>query len=80
MTTDFTPEQAAAVIVDLRRELAKARDALTAAELYFARHAETNAAVHCASTVQYSPLHARVASTLMGIDNALARTEGGEEQ
>ena len=81
MTTDLTPEQAAAVIVDLRRELAKARDALAAAQRYLAPHAEANAALHCASTVQYSPLHARVTSAIVGLDAALARTtEGGEEQ
>lgn len=62
-------------IADLRRELAKAREALAAAESYLARHAEMNAALHCAERVMHSPLHAKVAAALTGIDHALARTE-----
>ena len=63
-------------ITDLRRELAKARDALAAAERYLARRAESMAALHCATSVLYPPLHARVASAIAGADHALARTEG----
>ncbi|AZM46595.1 hypothetical protein DMB38_12915 [Streptomyces sp. WAC 06738] len=59
---------------DLRRELAKAHEALAAAEIHLARHAEANAALHCASTVMYSPLHAKVQAARVGIEHALRRT------
>jgi hypothetical protein len=62
-------------ITDLRRELEKARDALAAAEVHLARHAEMNAALHCAERVMYSPLHAKVTAAIAGIEHALARTE-----
>lgn len=62
-------------VIDLRRELAKAREALADAERHLARHAEANAALHCSERVMYSPLHAKVAAALHGIDHALARTE-----
>lgn len=63
------------IVTDLRRELAKAREALKGAEQHLARHAESNAALHCAERVMYSPLHAKVTAALHGIDHALARTE-----
>jgi len=63
-------------ITDLRRELAKARDALAATERYLARRSESMAALHCSGSVLYPPLHARVASAIAGADHALARTEG----
>lgn len=62
-------------VTDLRRELRKAREALDAAETHLARHAEANAALHCADTVMYSPLHAKVQMALHGVDHALRRTE-----
>lgn len=61
-------------INDLRRELAKAREALGAVEAHLARHAEMNAALHCATEVYYSPLHAKVTATMQGIGHALDRT------
>jgi hypothetical protein len=65
-----------ATITDLRRELEKARHALTAAQAHLAAHAEANAALHCASdSVMYSPLHAKVTGAIAGIDHALARTD-----
>jgi hypothetical protein len=62
-------------ITDLRRELEKAREALAGAEQHLARHAEMNAALHCAERVMYSPLHGKVAAAMNGVDHALARTE-----
>lgn len=62
------------LVTDLRRELEKARDALAAAEQHLARHAEMNAALHCAERVMYSPLHAKVHAAMTGVDHALART------
>ncbi|MGW8679598.1 hypothetical protein ACWGNN_00765 [Streptomyces sp. NPDC055817] len=62
-------------VTDLRRELEKARDALAATETHLARHAEMNAALHCADRVMYSPLHAKVAAAIGQIDHALARTD-----
>ncbi|MFD1274897.1 hypothetical protein ACFQ5X_51205 [Streptomyces kaempferi] len=62
-------------ITDLRRELEKARDALTDAAIHLARHAEMNASLHCATNVMYSPLHAKVTAAVRGIDHALDRTE-----
>lgn len=59
--------------VDLIRELAKASDTLAAAQTHLARHAEANAALHCATTVMYSPLHARVTAAIQGIDQAIKR-------
>lgn len=64
-------------ITDLRRELEKARLALIDAQSHLAAHAEMNAALHCAATVMYSPLHAKVSTAIAGIDHALARTEPG---
>lgn len=62
-------------VADLRRELEKTRETLTAVERHLARTAEANAALHVAERVMYSPLHAKVAATLAGIDHALARTD-----
>ncbi|MER5653469.1 hypothetical protein ABT076_10680 [Streptomyces sp. NPDC002131] len=61
-------------VTDLRRELEKAQIALIAALKHLGAHAEMNAALHCADRVMYSPLHAKVESTIGGIDHALART------
>lgn len=63
------------VVTDLRRELEKARLALIDAQSHLAAHAEMNAALHCATTVMYSPLHAKVTAAIVGIEHALARTE-----
>jgi hypothetical protein len=65
------------VITDLRRELEKARHALIDAQSHLAAHAEMNAALHCATTVMYSPLHAKVTAALGQIEHALLRTEPG---
>jgi hypothetical protein len=62
-------------ITDLRRELEKAHEALTATETYLARHAEMNAALHASERVLYSPLSAKVVAAIAGIDHALERTE-----
>jgi hypothetical protein len=62
-------------ITDLRRELEKAQIALIAALKHLSAHAEMNAALHCADRVMYSPLHAKIESTIGGIDHALARTD-----
>ena len=66
-------------IDDMLRELAKARDALAAAQMHLARHAEANAALHCSERVMYSPLHARVTSAITGIDQAIQRAETPKE-
>lgn len=63
------------VLADLRRELEKARETLVAVEKHLARTAEANAALHVAERVMYSPLHAKVAAALTGIDHALERTQ-----
>lgn len=60
-------------VADLLRELAKAREALSSAERHLAHHAESNAALHCANNVMYSPLHAKVTAAIAGIDHAYAR-------
>lgn len=62
-------------VTDLRRELRKAEDALNGCLQHLARHAEANAALHCAERVMYSPLHAKVEAAIAGIDHALARTK-----
>ena len=62
-------------ITDLRRELAKARLALIDAQSHLAAHAQMNAALHCATEVFYSPLHAKVTTAIAGIEHALARTD-----
>lgn len=61
-------------ITDLRRELEKARSALTDTQTHLAAHAQMNAALHCATEVFYSPLHAKVTAAIKGIEHALART------
>ncbi|MEV4861455.1 hypothetical protein [Streptomyces ossamyceticus] len=66
-------------ITDLRRELEKARLALVDAQSHLASHAEMNAALHCATTVMYSPLHAKVTAVIAGIEHALKRTEAGRD-
>ncbi|WP_367138929.1 MULTISPECIES: hypothetical protein [Streptomyces] len=63
-------------IADLRRELEKARHTFITVQAHLAAHAEMNAALHCATTVMYSPLHAQVTATIAGLEHALARTEG----
>jgi hypothetical protein len=62
------------IVTDLRRELDKAREALLACLLHLSRHAEANAALHCADRVMYSPLHAKTEAAIAGISGALART------
>lgn len=62
-------------ITDLRRELEKARLTLIDAQSHLAAHAQMNAALHCASDVFYSPLHAKVTAAIAGIEHALARTD-----
>lgn len=62
-------------VTDLRRELEKARAALAAAQTHLGAHAQMNAALHCASEVFHSPLHAKVTSAIAGIDHALKRTQ-----
>ncbi|MEU8469554.1 hypothetical protein AB0F30_16800 [Streptomyces sp. NPDC029006] len=64
-----------ATIADLRRELEKARAALIDAQSHLAAHAQMNAALHCATDVFYSPLHAKVTAAIQGIEHALARTD-----
>lgn len=63
------------VITDLRRELEKARLALIDAQSHLSAHAHMNAALHCATEVFFSPLHAKVTSAIAGIDHALTRTQ-----
>ncbi|QGZ53304.1 hypothetical protein GPZ77_34300 (plasmid) [Streptomyces sp. QHH-9511] len=62
-------------ITDLRRELEKARLALIDAQSHLSAHAHANAALHCATEVFYSPLHAKVTAAIAGIEHALARTD-----
>ncbi|MFJ7998956.1 hypothetical protein ACIQ7D_17670 [Streptomyces sp. NPDC096310] len=61
-------------ITDLRRELEKARAALIDAQSHLSAHAQMNAALHCATEVFHSPLHAKVTAAIAGIEHALART------
>ena len=63
------------VITDLRRELEKARLALIDAQSHLSAHAHMNAALHCATEVFFSPLHAKVTAAIAGIDHALLRTQ-----
>jgi glycine/serine hydroxymethyltransferase len=65
------------LILDLHRELEKARLALIASQSHLAAHAEANAALHCATTVMYSPLHATVTNAVQQIEQALQRSEAG---
>lgn len=62
-------------VTDLRRELEKARTALVDAQAHLSAHAHMNAALHCATDVFYSPLHAKVTAAIAGIEHALARTD-----
>lgn len=62
-------------ITDLRRELEKARYALVDAQSHLSSHAHMNAALHCATEVFFSPLHAKVTAAIAGIEHALKRTE-----
>lgn len=62
-------------ITDLRRELEKARYALVDAQSHLSAHAHMNAALHCATEVFFSPLHAKVTAAIAGIEHALLRTE-----
>lgn len=61
-------------VTDLRRELEKARLALIASQSHLAAQGEMNAALHCATTVLYSPLHATVTGAIQQIEHALQRT------
>lgn len=62
---------------DMRRELAKAREALHAAMKYLDYFHRSNAALHCSENVMHSPLYAKLESAHFGIDHALRRTEPG---
>ncbi|MFC9736063.1 hypothetical protein ACFWG5_34540 [Streptomyces hydrogenans] len=62
-------------ITDLRRELEKARAALIDTQTHLAAHAQMNAALHCATEVFHSPLHAKVTAAIAGIEHALTRTD-----
>lgn len=62
-------------ITDLRRELEKARYALVDAQSHLSAHAHMNAALHCATEVFFSPLHAKVTAAIAGIEHALERTQ-----
>jgi hypothetical protein len=62
-------------VTDLRRELEKARHALIDAQTHLAAHSEMNAALRCATTVMYSPLHAKVTAAIQQTEHALLRTE-----
>jgi hypothetical protein len=62
-------------VIDLRRELEKARAALIDAQSHLSAHAQMNAALHCASDVFYAPLHAKVTAAIVGIEHALNRTQ-----
>lgn len=42
---------------------------------HLAAHAEMNAALHCATTVLHSPLHAAVTAAIQQIEHALQRTD-----
>jgi hypothetical protein len=68
------PSPQNSTITDLRRELEKARLALVDAQSHLTAHAQMNAALHCATEVFYSPLHAKVTAAIAGIEHALART------
>lgn len=72
--TEGTPTMTDPTITDLRRELDKARNALIATQDHLAAHAQMNAALHCATEVFYSPLHAKVSAAIQGLEHALART------
>lgn len=63
------------IIADLCRELEKARITLIDTQTHLAHHAEANAALHCSTTVLYSPLHAKVTAAIQQIEHALQRTE-----
>lgn len=63
------------IVTDLRRELEKAQLALVDAQTHLTAHAQMNAALHCATDVFYSPLHAKVTAAITGIDHALNRTQ-----
>lgn len=65
------------VITDLRRELEKARHALIDAQSHLSAHAQMNAALHCATEVYFSPLHAKVTAAIQQTEHALKRTEPG---
>ena len=62
-------------LTDLRRELEKARRALIDTQSHLTAHAQMNAALHCATEVFHSPLHAKVTAAIAGIEHALARTD-----
>jgi hypothetical protein len=76
---DKEPNVTDPIIADLRRELEKAAEALRACDVYLARHAEMNAALHCSDRVMYSPLSAKVTAAYTGIIHALIRTADLDE-
>lgn len=67
-------------IENLKRELRKAREALQGCQTQLGATAEANAALHCASEVFYSPLHAKVTMCLSGIELALKEGDNGHLQ
>lgn len=63
---------------DMAREFAKLDEVLKACEMHLAHHAAANAALHCAETVMYSPLHARVTAARLGISGVINRLGAAE--
>lgn len=62
-------------VLDLMRELRKARVALCAAQNHLAANATAHAALHCATEVKHTPLHGVITIEIAQIDHTLARTE-----
>ena len=53
------------------RELNKAYDVLKFTKNFFRLHAEMNATLHCAQTVEFSPLYGQVEMSMKGIKKVM---------
>jgi hypothetical protein len=63
------------LVADLRRELDKTLGVLLQCGDYLSKHAEMNAALHCASDrVMYSPLHTVVTVAIARVHTLLDKT------
>lgn len=64
---------------DLDRELQKALSTLRVVDKYLSSMNESNAALHCSSSILYSPLTMRVRTSIMELEMLSSRIDGGPD-
>lgn len=65
---------------DYDRELQKALDTLNQVDKYLSAMNESNAALHCSSTIIHSPLTMKVKGTIINLEAVRLRLDVGPDQ